>query len=163
MALDPAISREHLKQELALVRELAATNKWGLIPDFDWLRLTVTLYAHNGDPFIVEIQCDNYKEIPPLFEFIAPDTGERGTRHAYPKTTDSFFHESGPCICAPFNRKAYKTVVPTGPHGDDWKLADWQTSTANSVNWANYSKLGDMIGLIANRLAQPAYYRGRMQ
>jgi len=163
MTVDPAISRQHMREELALVKELAATNKWGIIPDFEQLTIKITMYACTGDLFIVEIRCDNYKEWPPYFEFIDPETGERATKHAYPKTTDSFFHDSGPCICAPFSRKAYKSVVATGPHGDDWKLGDWQTSTANNVAWANYSKLGDMIGLIGNRLIQPGLYKGRMQ
>ncbi len=162
MAVDPEISRQHLRQELGLVKELAANHKWGIIPDYDHLIVLVTMYAHTGDLFIVEIRCDDYKEKPPFFEFMDPNTGERGTRHAYPRSTDSFFHDSGPCICAPFNRKAYQSVVQTGPHGD-WNLGDWQTSVANGVQWANYSKLGDMLGLIYTRISQPDRYRGRMQ
>jgi hypothetical protein len=162
MAVDPEITRKHLREELALVKELAATHKWGIVPDYERLTVLVTMYAHTGDLFIMEILCDDYKERPPFFEFIDPDTGQRGTPHAYPKATDSFFHDSGPCICAPFNRKAYKSVVQTGPHAD-WSLGDWQTSTANGVQWANYSKLGDMLGSIYSRLSNPDRYRGRMQ
>lgn len=162
MAVDAEITRQHLRDELALVKELATTHKWGMIPDYEHLTVLVTMYAHTGDLFIVEIRCDDYKEVPPFFEFIDPDTGQRGTRHAYPKTTDSFFHDSGPCICAPFNRKAYKSVVPTGPHGD-WNFGVWQTSTANNFPWANYSKLGDMLGLIYTRVSRPDLYKGRMQ
>lgn len=162
MAVDPEISRQHLRDELALFKELAATHKWGVIPDYGRLTVLVTMYSHTSDLFILEIRCDDYKEAPPFFEFIDPVSGDRGTRHAYPKSTDSFFHDSGPCICAPFNRKAYKSVVQTGPHGD-WKFGDWQTSTANNVNWANCSKLGDMLGLIQTRLDRPDRYRGRMQ
>ncbi len=39
MAVDPEVSRQHLREELALVKELAATNRWGIIPDYG--RLTV--------------------------------------------------------------------------------------------------------------------------
>jgi hypothetical protein len=162
MAVDPEITRQHIREELTLVKELAATHKWGVIPDYERLVVLVTMYAHTGDLFIVEIRCDNYKEMPPFFEFIDPDTGEQGTRNAYPSATDSFFHGSGPCICAPFNRKAYKSVVETGPHGE-WKTGDWQTSTASGVQWANYSKLGDMLGLIYKRISSPDRYKGRMQ
>jgi len=162
MAVEPDITRQHLREELALVRGLAASRKWGVIPNFDQLIVLVTMYAHTGDLFIIEVRCDNYKELPPLFEFIDSETGERGTRHAYPKSTDSFFHDSGPCICAPFNRKAYKSIAETAPHAD-WKLGDWQTSTANSIQWANFSKLGDMLGLIETRLSRPDLYKGRMQ
>lgn len=161
MALDAEISRQHLREELSLVKALAGTNKLGIIPDYERLTLLVTMFAHSGDLFIVEIRCDDYKEKPPFFEFVDPDTGERGTRRAYPKSTDSFFHDSGPCICAPFSRKAYRSVVSTGPHGD-WAFGDWQTSTANNVNWSNYSKLGDMLGLIYTRLSRPDLYKGRM-
>ncbi len=162
MSVDIEISRQHMRQELGLAREMATAHKWGIIPDYVHLTVLVTMYAHTGDLFIVDIRCDDYKEVPPLFEFIDPDTGERGTRHAYPKSTDSFFHDSGPCICAPFSRKAYKAYAPTGPHGD-WKYGDWQTSTANNVHWGNYSMLGDMLGLIYTRLSRPDHYRGRMQ
>jgi hypothetical protein len=48
-------------------------------------------------------QVRRYKEIPPFLEFIDSDSGQLGTRNAYPQTADSFFHYSGPCICAPFN------------------------------------------------------------
>jgi hypothetical protein len=162
MPVDPEISRLHLRQELALVEDLVTTHKWGVTPDYERLVVVVTMCAHTGDLFIVEARCDDYKELPPFFEFIDPVTGERGTRHAYPKTTDSFFHDSGPCICAPFSRKAYKAIVATGPHGDDWKLGDWQTSTASSVQWSNYSKLGDMLGLIHTRVSRSDWYKGRM-
>jgi hypothetical protein len=163
MAVDPEITRQHLRQELALVNDLAATHKWGIAPDYARLTVRATMYAHTGDMFILEVQCDDYKELPPLFEFIDPDSGQRGTRHAYPRATDSFFHSSGPCICAPFNRKAYKTSDrPDAPHGD-WAFGDWQTSTASGVRWANYSKLGDMLGLIYTRLSRPDLYRSRMQ
>lgn len=162
MAVDPEVTRQHIREELALVRDLATLNRWGIIPDYARLVVLVTMHAHTGELFIVEIQCDNYKEVPPFFEFIDPITGERGTRNAYPKSTDSFFHESGPCICAPFNRKAYKSMVPTGPHSD-WTFGSWQTSTANSVNWANYSRLGDMLGLIHTRITMPSWYVGRMK
>jgi hypothetical protein len=119
------------------------------------------MYSHTGDLFILEARCDDYKEIPPFLEFIDPDIGERGTRHAYPKTNDSFSHDSGPCICAPFSRKAYKSVVQSGPH-NNWNFTNWMTSTDNNVPWANYSKLSDMFGLIQTRISRSEYYKGRM-
>jgi hypothetical protein len=161
MAVDAEISRHHVREELALIKELAATNNWGIVPDYGSLRVIVTMRAHTKDLFIVEVSCNDYKELPPLFEFIDPDSGERGTRHAYPKSSDSFFHESGPCICARFNRKAYKSVVDTGPHAD-WNFGDWQTSTDNNFHWENASKLGDMLGLIHARLIRSDLHRGRM-
>lgn len=161
MSVDVEISKMHVREELALVHDLAATRGWTVDADYDALTVVVQMRAHDGNRFIVEVRCDDYKLMPPFFEFIDPDTGERGTPHAYPKTTDSFFHGSGPCICAPFNRKAYKAIVSTAPHGD-WNLGDWQTSTANNFPWSNYTKLGDMLGLIDTRLSRPDLYKGRM-
>jgi hypothetical protein len=161
MAVNPDITRQYLREELALVEPLAALYRWGVTPDLERLTVRVTMHAHNGDLFIVEVLCDNYKEAPPFFEFIDPDSGVPGSIHAYPKGNDSFFNTSGPCICAPFNRKAYKSVVATGPHAD-WSLGDWMTSKANGVNWANFAKLGDMLGAINTRLSRPDLYGGRM-
>jgi hypothetical protein len=161
VAVDAEITKEHIREELALVAPLAITNYWGIIPDYQRLVVIVTMRAHNGAPFIVEIGCDDYKQQPPFFEFIDPDSGERGTRHAYPKCSDSFFHDSGPCICARFSRKAYKSVLDSGPHGD-WQFGDWQTAVESDAHWENCSKLGDMLGAIYTRLSRPDLYKGRM-
>lgn len=151
-----------MREELALVRDLARSQKWGMIPEYEHLTVLVTMFAHNHDPYIVEVRCDNYKEVPPFFEFIDPDSGEKGTVHAYPKSKgDSFFHTSGPCICAPFSRKAYKSVVGTGPHGD-WQLGDWLARNDGGVQWGDYAKLGDMLGQIFRRLSRCDLYDGRM-
>jgi len=159
MPVDPMVTRAILEQELRGVRELGRTHRWGVIPDFGHLLLTVTMYSFTGDLFIIEARCDNYKEVPPFFEFIDPLTGERGTKAAYPKGHDSFFHEA-PCLCAPFNRKAYKTIDPLGPHAD-WTIGDWMRSTANGTVWENYTLLADMFGLIQTRLSRADYYKGR--
>lgn len=143
------------------MEDLATTYHWEVAPDYDRLLVVVRMRAHTGDQYIVEANCDDYKEAPPFFEFIDPENGERGTRRAYPRTNDSFFHDQGPCICAPFSRKAYRSVVPTGPHAD-WVFGDWQTSTASNIPWANYAKLGDMFGLIYKRMSRPDLYKGRI-
>lgn len=161
MAVSLDVSRQHLRDEISLVQDLASSYGWEVAPDFDSLTVVVRMRAHTGDLFIVEVRCDNYKEMPPFIEFIDPDSGEKGTRHAYPRSSDSFFHDSGPCICAPFNRKAYKAVVPGAPHGD-WSPAGWMTSRANGRDWSNYSKLGDMLGQIQIRLSSAERYKGRM-
>jgi len=160
MAVDPLISLATMKEEIARMRDLAANYRWGVVPFFTELKLIVTMYSHTDDPYIVEATCDDYKEKPPLFEFIDPFTGERGAVTAYPTSHDSFFHESGPCICAPFNRKAYKAVFATGPH-QDWNLGDWMNSKANNYDWSNITTLGDMFGVIQTRLSRPDLYRGR--
>jgi hypothetical protein len=124
VSVDASVTRATVEDELHEMRDYARTCRLGIVPRPDMLVVVVTLFAHDGEPFIMEISLDDYKEKPPLFEFIDPETGERGTRRAYPKTNDSLFHDNGPCICAPFNRKAYKEFAETGPH-TDWKLGDW--------------------------------------
>ncbi|MBI5021131.1 MAG: hypothetical protein HZB59_06830 [Ignavibacteriales bacterium] len=162
MAVGPDLSRAIIQEELSQIKDIARTLRWGIVPDYNSLKVIVTMFSHTGDLFIVSLLCDDYKEKPPFIEFIDPETGEPGTNYAYPKSIDSFFHSSGPCICAPFSRKAYKSVVQSGPH-EDWPLnADWVKSTASNIQWANHSKLGDMLGTIYSRISLPDYYKGRM-
>ena len=150
-----------MREELSQMRDLAQTYKWEVIPNFDALSILVKMRAHTGDLFIIDVLCENYKEHPPFFEFIDPDTGVRGTPHAYPKGHDSLFHTSGPCICAPFNQKAYKSVVDTGPH-PEWSFGDWMTSKANNYDWSPHSNLAGMLLLVQTRISRPEYYQGRM-
>jgi hypothetical protein len=161
MAVDPNLTRDILREEVASARAFGKNYEWIIIPDFPNCKVLVIMQAHTGDMYIIEITADDYKEKPPFFEFVDPDNGERGTPHAYPKSNDSLFHTSGPCICAPFSRKAYKEVVSTGPHGD-WALGDWMRSTANNYDWSNVTTLADMLGLIQNRLSRSDLYQGRM-
>jgi hypothetical protein len=141
---------------------LAQSYGWEVAPNIPSLKVVAKMRAHNGDLFIIEIDFENYKEWPPFFEFVDPESGQRGNPRAYPLSNDSFFHSSGPCICAPFNRKAYKSVVPTGPHAD-WGFGDWMTSRANGYDWSRVRTLGDMLSMIQTRLMIPERHRGRMQ
>ena len=161
MAVHPDVSRYYIRGEMSVVQDLAEIYGWGIATDYDRLRIVVQMQAHTGDVFIVEACCDDYKELPPFIEFIDPQSGEKGTLHAYPRGYDSFFHTSGPCICAPFNRKAYKSVVDTGPHGE-WELSDWMNSTALGIQWSNHSTLAGIFGMIQVRLDRPDVYVGRM-
>lgn len=161
MAVDPEVSRALVRQELEQARALAETYAWAIAVDGSGVVVTANLRAYTGELFVVELECTNYREQPPLVEFLEPDTGARGTRRAYPRSTDSLFHESGPCVCAPFNRKAYKTLYPTGPHGD-WPLGDWAACRANNYDWARVATLGGILGVLQARLDRPDTFRGRM-
>lgn len=161
MAVSHDISLHHLHCEMPHVEELARCYGWKVDFRPEDLIVEVRMKARTEDLFVVEAQCDDYKEVPPLIEFIDPDSGERGSRRAYPKGSDSFFHESGPCICAPFSRKAYGSLIETGPHGD-WNPSDWMTSTVRNVVWSNHATLAGMFGMIQFRLNHPDLYTGRM-
>lgn len=161
MAVCPDVSRGYIRREMPFVEELAQNYGWKVAQNYERLVVEVRMRAHTGDLFIVQARCDDYKQMPPFIEFIDPDSGEEGTRHAYPKGTDSFFYSDGPCICAPFSRKAYKSVTATGPHGD-WELSGWMNSTAQGIQWSNHSTLGGIFGMIQTRLSRPGLYTGRM-
>ena len=74
------------------------------------------------EKYVVEMHFDGYRAIPPFVEFLDPETGEAGTRPAYP----TGFH-SHPCICAVFNRKTYGGH--SGLHSK-WKFGDWASNPA---------------------------------
>lgn len=161
MSVLPEVSRQYIRSEMSSVQDLAVIHGWEVQPDYDHLIVEVRMQAYTGDRFIVEARCDDYKEIPPFIEFIDPESCEKGTARAYPKGNDSFFHESGPCICAPFNRKAYRSVVENAPHGD-WDLTDWMNSNAEGVHWSNHSTLAGIFEMIQVRLNRADLYAGRM-
>lgn len=162
MAVDPEISRAIMKSEVAAALEVAATFGWILCPDYDALCLRILMKAHTGDAFIAHVTFHNYRELPATYDFFNPATGQVGVKAAFPKGHDSFFNESGPQICAPFNLKAYKRDDnPNGLH-QDWNIGDWENSTVQSFHWATHNKLKGALSLIQTRLTRPDLYRGRM-
>jgi hypothetical protein len=108
------------------------------------------------EEFILEVRFDDYPEIPLLLEFIDRKSGTRGSKSAYPKGRDSFFHPM-PCICNPCSRKSYKSFNTNAPHGD-WTLSGWQTNkkvgTLKSVD--------SILRTIYLRISNPDIYVGRM-
>lgn len=156
MAVDANISRAYVEAELQNVSDMAESCGWRIILPATGLRFAVVMTACNGDLFIIDFECSDYREQPALVEFVDPATGIEGTKHAYPRTTNSLFHDNGPCICAPFNRKAYKSIHTS------WKFGDWTTSKENNYDWSSISTLGDILGLIYTRLSRTEFYKGRM-
>lgn len=150
------IVRANFQQELPRARRCARIYGWEWQDDVDALTTRAEITALDGERFILCGEFDDYKAKPPLLEFEDPGSGERGTTKAYPKGHDSFFHSTGPIICAPFSRKAYKQVH------SKWRFGDWITSRENGVNWSQYSTMAGMFTLIYARLTHPDYYRGRM-
>jgi hypothetical protein len=152
MSVDPEISRRIVQEELEAMLPLASSYRWQVASDLDQLTVTVEMTSSvDEQTYILEAKCDGYKALPPYFEFIHSETGERGTPRCYPLGT-SFFH-SLPCICVQWNRKAYQEAG--GPHGD------WQTT-----NWMSYrpgmTALGDMFNLVQMEINKKDQYRGRM-
>lgn len=156
MSLPIEIVRANFELELPRARECARLHGWEWKEDVDALTARAEFTALDGERFILCGEFDDYKAKPPFFDFEDPDTGKRGTARAYPKGHDSFFHSTGPIICAPFSRKAYKEVHR------QWQFGDWMTSRENNVNWAQYSTMAGMFMLVFTRISHPDYYKGRM-
>lgn len=153
MSVNPTISLKKVKEELIKLNELA--NKYGwLISELDESNQTFTvkmISPLDQETYILEVNFSDYPELPLILEFIDPDTGERGTKHAYPLGKDSFFH-GAPCICNPASRMSYKEFNPNGPHQPDkhWQLAGWKKNpkvgaltTMHAIINAIYLRISD--------------------
>lgn len=104
--------------------------------------LRVTFTNGKGELFYAEILCEEYSKHPPTVEFFDSTWTRWGTRDLYP----SCFHAT-PCVCARYNRKAYK--LSGGPH-DDWRLIDWKLPTGSGVPLRNLTEIvSDLHGKIA--------------
>lgn len=154
MGVEPDITRQIMTEELAAMAPLIATYGWEVTTDLGKLLVTVkmkTSALKRDDIYIVEAKCDDYKALPPYFEFIHPETLERGSQRCYP-ADGSFFHTT-PCICVEWNRKAY--AVHGGPHSD-WQMANW------TVARLGMNTLGDMFNWLQWLIHSPSRYKGRM-
>lgn len=109
----------------------------------------------DSEEYIIEIQFDNYKELPLLIEFIDPSTQEKGTKNAYP-SDGSLFHNF-PCICNPCSRKAYNEVYG-GPH-QDWKMNNWQ----QNPKVGSLKEIRAILRAIYFRISNKDIYKGRMK
>jgi len=157
MAVDARISLAIVRKELEDCLADASRNKWEISKiDEEQQKFSVTMRSPVDDEvYIVQVKFDNYKQLPLYIEFIDPDTGKAGTKHAYPKSkghAGGFFH-GHPCICHPCSRKAYNP----GPH-KDWNLTGWQQN----------SKVGSLTNIraillaIYGRISNEEIYGGRM-
>lgn len=167
MSVAKSISLARVRRELENCSDYARNCGW-LISEIDesnqlfTVKMTspINLKVHPEpavyEEFILEVRFDDYPEIPLLLEFIDPKTNERGSKSAYPKGNDSFFH-SMPCICNPCSRKSYKSFNNDAPHGD-WTLSGWQTNqkvgTLKSVD--------SILRTIYLRISKLDVYGGRM-
>ncbi len=151
MPVDLQLSRQMIVEELQAAQAAASAFGWIIKFAQDELSFTVELKSSvDNEVYILELNCTDYKELPPHIEFILP-TGEHRVPSAYPESTDSFFH-SNLLICYPFNRGAYGTY--SGPH-QDWQMSGWQALCPEA------STLGDILLSIQHRLNSPALYKGR--
>ena len=133
---------------------LALAKRWGFgldwYPDKLECRATFT-QPQTGTPFYLLGEFNNYRELPPCWTFTDAAFEQRGRGfiprpHNQPSDFGSVFH-SACCICAPFNRRAYKEL--SGPHGDWGGSAQWLHAAPES---AQAHTLGDMLTVVLRDL-----------
>jgi len=155
MSVDPELTLQIIEEELRDMAPLIASYGWDVNTDRANLTVSVKMISViDSETYILEAKCDNYKELPPFFEFIHPETKERGTKQCYP-TDGSFFifpNDKAPCLCVQWNRKAYG--VHGGPHSD-WPMPNW-------INLRpGMTVLGDFFHLVQRRINNKQVYQGR--
>lgn len=153
MSVPAGVTLAHVEAELVGVELWKNTHGWEIVWDPAALALTLATRSKvDGERYVLHVGLDGYRALPPAFEFVHPETGERGTARCYPGGGRGYFHNK-PCICAPWNRNAYQ--ARGGPHGD-WSMAAWPSYRPN------HSQLGDMFVLIQELLDDRTSYSGRM-
>lgn len=156
MTVAPAISSKTIRAELKDCGDLCKPGCFEISEvDEESQTFVVKMRSRiDQEEYVLKIKFDNYNEWPPILEFIDPSTGQEGTKHAYPKCTDSFFHDS-PCVCNPCSRKSY------GEHPGVHR--DW-----NYVGWKQNPKVGSLtnlraiLGAVYSRINSKELYVGRM-
>lgn len=162
MSVSASISLKKVTVELERCTDYAEKCGW-LITGIDELNqaFKVTMTSPlDGEVYILEVIFSDYPELPLILEFIDPDTKEKGTKHAYPKSKDSFFH-GAPCICNPASRKSYREFHPKGPHrSEEWQLAGWK----QNLKVGTLTTVDSILRTIYLRISDDRFYaRKRME
>ena len=140
-----------VEREIEAVRQNAEVHGWPF-EVVDPRRFRVTLTAHNGDIYQIEVECEGFPVQPAAFHWRNQDTGKLDDPADSPARY-GFFHGTGR-ICAPWNRLA---STEGGPHRE-WDQANWmqQAETKGTV------KLAAMVTRLHHEL-RSQHYRGRRQ
>jgi hypothetical protein len=111
-------------EQFGHLREVAECRGWPLRqiegPGFE-----LVVPARDGSRFGLKVLCDGYPGTPAAWRWCNPETGICDQPADTP-IGSGYFHSSG-CICAPWNRLAYRQVDAQGPHSD-WQLNTWMTN-----------------------------------
>ena len=123
----PEVSLAILEGELPGARrwaeDLGITIRW----DAEALSVCAEfVHPRSGDTFYLRGRFNEYRALPPVWEFCSADWGEAEKKEFYPKPVagGTLFHPHG-VICAHFNRRAYRILG--GPHGDWGDATQWTT------------------------------------
>jgi len=158
MSVDKLISLQRVKKELGPCYIYGANCGW-IFSEIDESNQSFGIQMTSpvdGEMYQIDVVFNDYPEIPLLIEFIDMRTGTRGTKYAYPKNKDSFFH-TFPCICNPCSRKSYKSFDNGAPHGD-WQMIGWQ----NNPKVSTLTNIESILKTIYLRICKQDIYVGRM-
>lgn len=158
MSVNVSISVNKILQELDRCRDYGDKCGW-LISEIDESSqtFTVTMVSPiDQEKYILEVVFSDYPELPLILDFIDPKTGARGTKTAFPKNDDSFFHPA-PCICNPCSRKSYKSFNSSGPH-QDWQMIGWKENS----KVATLKSVDSILRAVYSRISNKRKYHGRM-
>lgn len=150
----PTVAELTVAEEIAALRENAAARGWQL-KALDAVLFHLTLPAKDRSEFYLLVDCNGYPVQPPAWDW-CDAAATRTDRSADKPRGSGFLHNSG-VICAPWNRLAYKTVDPRGPHGD-WSIGDWQKNSYT----AGCTTLAHMALRIFIELNGPRYEGARL-
>lgn len=153
MTVDSIISLRIIEDELKDCEKDIKRFGWD-ISEIDEINHTFKVKMKSpidDEQYIIEIDFENYKELPLLIEFIDPVTGERGNKNAYP--TGDLFHDK-PCICNPCSRKAYKGYANIH---QEWNLMGWQ----NEKQVGTLINIQAILRAISSSIRDQEKYLGR--
>lgn len=152
MTVDPEITKKVMRNELGEANlDLIDVE---LETDYDNLAITVTMTSPvDGEVYIAEFDCINYRENPPSIQMIHPETGERDVPLAYFDDGNNLIAtpNDGVVICIGFNLQVFEHE---GIH-DNWSLAGWEKEAKG------HTRLGEMIGRLYLAIADERQYNGR--
>lgn len=159
MAVDRDVSQAHVETELERAAPILQRFGWSLNWNPDDLRLIATIKAKDDEPYIYEFTLDDYREMPPNIEAIYHgDRAERNTKRCFPSCDLKYVHGHD-LICAPWNRRSYKTHSERGPH-NDWDISQWPNIVPSGRNDPPRKDLGEMLVTLA-QLVTHSSYKGR--
>lgn len=142
------------EEQYGHLSQVAGSKGWDL-KRTDGPGFVLGLPARDGSRIFLQADCDGFQGTPPAWHWRNPDTGALDAPPDTPKGSGGYFHQSGR-LCAPWNRLAYKSTDPQGPHGD-WELSNWMTNPKTGA----CTTLAAMALRIAVEVASPRY-TGRM-
>jgi hypothetical protein len=158
MAVDKQITLTIIRSELEKCRSDADKYGWEISElDEESVSFRVNMVSPiDNEVFIVSFKCDNYKEWPPLIDFIDPISKQAGVKNAYPLNPDSFFNTDKVSICHPCSRNAYQNYKGFHP---EWILSGWESNPKTGA----LKNIRGILLAIQERISQAEYYKGRMK